>query len=388
MKNILFSFLYISVSMPIAFLLLGLPLILQLEGFSSVQIGLFQLAGLPYIFVFLFAPIVDGLSFKNNHYKKWIFILGIVYTSVLLYISFLSIKDDYYLVFTFMMLVVLFSTFLEIPLNALAVKSFKKGERTTAASFKSASYFISAILGNGIIIIIYNHYSWKTTFICMSLFFLVSMLSLIFIKESQRSNTKASLPYKEIIRFFKQKDILNWILILSFYFVFISPVWMFMKPYLLTKGFSPDTVALLVGVYGGIIGSLGSLSTVLFKKYFSNKTLLIIFTCVNIFVMLLFVFIEKFDLSQTIYILLITIMTISMAVASAILFSYMMTYTRSEYRAIDYSVQNSLFSFTRMIFAVLAGVIIQYFSYLVLFIFSGLGMFLVLIILYFYKERN
>ncbi len=271
-KNILFVVLYSSFLAPFLFFMLGLPMILQIKGFSSSLIGIFQIVGLPAVIKFLLSPPIDTYVFKKNHYKKWILGIGIVYSILLFTLSFLSLENNFYIVFLFVMLTTFISTFIDIPLNALAIKVFTKEERLQAGSYKSSSYFIAGILGGGVFLLFYNHLGWSNTFIIMSLLVLSSLFILVFIKESDEEVKKEKISLKSIGSFFKQKDISIWIFILAFYFAFISAVWIFMKPYLISKGIKADEVAIYVGIYGSIIGFISSLLASIILRKLSKKS--------------------------------------------------------------------------------------------------------------------
>ena len=187
----------------------------------------------------------------------------------------------------------LVSTFIDIPLNALAIKFFVKDERITAASYKSSSYFIAGILGGGIFLLFYNHIGWKNTFMIMSLMVLISLIILTFINESNEKSEEEKVSFKTIFSFFKQDKIGIWVFILSFYFACISAVWIFTKPYLISKGIGPDEVAIYVGIYGSIVGFIGGIIASIIAKKLTKKTILITFAFFNAIAILIFILIYK-----------------------------------------------------------------------------------------------
>lgn len=381
-KNILFSILFTAILTPMIFFVMGLPMILQIKGFDASLIGIFQLAGLPMIFKFLMSPPIDKIVFEKKHYKKWTFYIGILYILLLTIISFLSLENSIYPVFIAILITAFISTFMDIPLNALAIKTFTKEQSLSAGSYKISAYSIASLLGGGIFLLVFNHLGWNLTFILMALLVLFSLIALYFIEENDEIIYVEKISSKNIITFFKQKDIGIWIFILSFYFVSISALWVFMKPYLIHKGVKPDDVAIWVGIYGSFIAILGGALSNYIGKKFSKKNLLIIFMFFNIFSTSLLIFIEQYNLTFYYLIISVTFIALAIALSSAIIFSMIMDYSRKESRAIDYSVQSSIFSFTRIISAVIAGIIVSNFGFDKMFIFELFCLVLVTFVIY------
>lgn len=381
-KNILFSILFTAILTPMIFFVMGLPMILQIKGFDASMIGIFQLAGLPMIFKFLMSPPIDKIVFEKKHYKKWTFYIGILYILLLTIISFLSLENSIYTVFIAILITAFISTFMDIPLNALAIKTFTKEQSLSAGSYKISAYSMASLLGGGIFLLVFNHLGWNLTFILMALLVLFSLIALYFIEENDEIIYVEKISSKNIITFFKQKDVGIWIFILSFYFVSISALWVFMKPYLIHKGVKPDDVAIWVGIYGSFIAILGGALSNYIGKKFSKKSLLIIFMFFNIFSTSLLIFIEQYNLTFYYLIISVTFIALAIALSSAIIFSMIMDYSRKESRAIDYSVQSSIFSFTRIISAVIAGIIVSNFGFDKMFIFELFCLVLVTFVIY------
>ncbi|MBL3520474.1 MFS transporter [Arcobacter lanthieri] len=381
-KNILFSILFTSILTPMIFFVMGLPMILQIKGFDASLIGLFQLAGLPMVFKFLMSPPIDKIVFEKKHYKKWTFYIGIAYIILLLIVSFLSLEENIYYVFIAILLTAFISTFMDIPLNALAIKTFKKEERISAGSYKISAYSTASLLGGGVFLLIFNHLGWNLTFILMACFIIFSLFALYFIEEDDEIVNTEKISLKSIITFFKQKDISIWVFILSFYFVPISALWVFMKPYLISKGIKPDDVAIYVGIYGSFIAILGGALSNYIGKKFSKKALLILFMFFNILSTSILIFIEFYNLTFYYLIICVTFIALAIALSSAIIFSMIMDYSRKESRAIDYSIQSSIFSFTRIISAIIAGIIVSNFGFEKMFIFELCCIILITFIIY------
>ena len=271
----------------------------------------------------------------------------------------------------------------------MAIKIFKEEERFNASTYKVAAYSIAAMLGSGVFLLFYNHLAWRNTFLLMAFMLLVSLYVLNFIQEPDALIKEEKVSLKNSIGFFKQKNITIWIFILGFYFAFISAIWVFMKPYLISKGIKADDIAIYVGIYGSLVGFLGALLISKFANNFSKKTLLLSFIVFNIISTAILIYIEQAELTLFSLIFSITFIALSISLSSSIIFTLIMDYARKETRAIDYSIQASFFSLTRIISAVIAGLIISKYNFETMFIVEGLGMVIVCIVIYkFYQSKK
>ncbi|MCV6607295.1 MAG: MFS transporter [Campylobacterales bacterium] len=383
-NNLLFGTLFTSFSTPFIFFMMGLPMILQMKGFEGSFIGFFQLIGIPTVIKFLLSQPIDRIVFNKNHYKKWVYLISIVYILLLIFISFLSLDENIYVVFGAIFVTALISTFLDIPLNALTIKVFNKSDRISAGSYKISGFFLAGLLGGGVFLLVYNHLGWQSTFLIMAGMVGLSLISLSYIDENNEKIEEKRVSFKTILSFFTQKDIGIWVFILSFYFAFISAVWIFMKPYLISKGMKPDDVAIYVGIYGGTIGFIGGIVTSEIGKRFSKKTLLITFMGFNILSVLVLITTEYLNLTVEYFLLAITFTALAIALSSAIIFSMIMDYSRSSSRGIDYSIQASLFALTRIISAIIGGILVSSIGFGGMFIVEMFCMIILLVFIFKY----
>ncbi|SMC97347.1 Na+/melibiose symporter [Desulfocicer vacuolatum DSM 3385] len=384
--NIRFGILYLSVATPVVFFMGGIPVVLQLKGVDPSFIGLFQLVGLPAVIKFLLSPVVDRFFLGRNHYKKWIGLAGLLYAITLYGIGTLSVSDNFYILFFVILFATLLSTFIDIPLNALSIKVFSKHDRIAASGYKTSAYFLSGISGSGMSLLLYNHFGWSCTFSVLSAGVLLSLASLFFIKENDEPLQVHKVSFSTILSFFTQPGIGIWLFILAFYFAFILSVWVFIKPYLITKGLNADDVAIYIGFYGSSVGFVGGMVASRIGKYLTKRRILIYFGYFNMFSILILIFMEQYYFSIFFVIAVITFISIAIALTSTIVFSLIMDYSRGDSKGIDYAVQSSLSSIVRMIFTVAAGFLISSFGYTTMFCIGMIGTALVVYVVYrFYK---
>lgn len=378
--NLLFMILFVANIAPIIFFMLSLPMILQTLGFESSMIGFFQLIGLPIVLKFLFSPFIDRFGFIKNHYKNWIFIFGFIYALLLTIIGFFDLKTQFFELFILIGAASFISTLFDIPINSLAIKVFRSNETKMAGAYKITAYFIAGLLGGGIFLLFYNHFGWQNTMFAMVILVIFSIFSSLFIKESKESKeTKiAQLHVKEILGFFRQKNIKIWLFILAFYFSFISSIWTYMKPYLIIKELAANEVAFLVGIYGGVIGVVAGVVASKINYLLSTRQILLMFSVLNLTSILTLILGEIFGFNYFFILFSVSLASSCVSFSSSIVFALMMDYSRSRLKASDYGLQSSIMSFFRIIFALIAGILVSNFGYLSMFITYFLGICLVI----------
>lgn len=372
-KNVMFGVLYLSFATPYVFFVGGIPAVMQIEGFDASFIGLFQLVGLPSVIKFLLSPVIDRFRFKKQHYKKWIAFFGMVYVATLYGLSTLSLSEHFYTVFMVILFATLLYTFIDIPLNALSIKVFSAEDRIAASGYKTSAYFLSGVLGSGILLIVYNHLGWHCTFCLAAAWVFLSLSLLFFIEENDEPVKGQSVSFSTILTFFRQPNMGIWLFILTFYFTFILSVWMFIKPYLIMKGLSTDEVAFYVGIYGSSVGFLGGMLASHLGKYLSKRQSLIYFALCMMVSILILIFLETYSFTILGVLAAITFISVSMAFSTTVVFSLIMDYSRQASMGVDYAVQSSLTSIVRILFTIGAGFLISNFGYGTLFCMGLLG---------------
>ena len=94
---VLFS-LYIAQSIPMSFFSTVIPVIMRQEKYSLESIGLLQLVKLPWIFKFLWAPLVDSNARSTKQIKSLIIFSELFYAVVILSIGLFDLQTDFKLI--------------------------------------------------------------------------------------------------------------------------------------------------------------------------------------------------------------------------------------------------------------------------------------------------
>ena len=158
----LFTFfcLYIAQSIPMSFFSTVLPVIMRQQDFSLETIGALQLLKLPWILKFLWSPVVDRSTYRLSDFKRWIFSSELIYASIILAVSFLDFQATPYLIIGLVILSFIASATQDIATDSLLVLSFSKKDKSLANSMQSMGNFAGAMVGGGILLLLYHKTGW------------------------------------------------------------------------------------------------------------------------------------------------------------------------------------------------------------------------------------
>lgn len=379
-----FGWMNFMLAIPGIYLLLGLPLTMREYGWSGMEIGLFQLAGLPAVLKFLLALPVQRFSPGKRHYSNWVLLLVLPLVVLLYQISDPEILAHRIPLFLLALAISLLATWADIPLNALVVKLLPRSEQMRAGSIRSMALFLGAIVGSGVMLVLQGLWGWEAPFFLMLAGLLVGLLLICLLNEDKHSTVAAGsiLPHQPLIDFsgfFRQPEARLWTLLLMTSFPFVGAAWLYMKPLLLDFGVKAQDVAWLVGVGGGVIGAIASLLSGRLVRYLGIAraipcyllTALLALSALTLAVVLKW---DQLWLMSTIF-----LVAVAMGGISSLMFGLMMFFTRNERRAADYGLQASLFVLTRLTVPIMAGILLDRGGYSLMLITLCCGVLAVLI---------
>ncbi len=262
----------------------GLPLALTgvaLQGWlvhsniNIVTIGMLGLVAQPYIFKFLWAPLVDKYAFPFlGHRTGWIFAMQ---WALILTIVAISISDPWrtpYLFAFFALAIAFFSATQDIAFDAYRTELLTESERGIGSVIYVYGYRIALLVSGGGSLILSTYISWEVTYLFMGLLLAICSVVTIFANENKREFNKiltlkqtAIEPFREFIT---RNNAILLILLLMTYKIGEAFAFALTTPFLIqTLQFTPQEVgviskamgliAMLAGlsIGGGLINKLG-----------------------------------------------------------------------------------------------------------------------------------
>lgn len=358
LHHAMFGWINFALTAPSIYLWLGLPLIMRQHGWSGTDIGLFQLAGLPAVFKMLLALPVERWPSSRRAYKAWAWLTGGGYLLALLALAAGGTDSDKGLLFALILTTALFATWMDIPVNALAIKLLPPSERPRAGGIRSAATFSGAIVGGGVMLLLQQALGWAAPFLALAACLFTALAMIAAVPEGSEPATipirQRPSPCGHWAGFFRQPGGRIWAVLLLGYYPFVAAAWIYLKPLLLDHGFAPAQVAWIAGVGGGALGALASLATGCVRRERLAHALPAS-AAANVAALAFLGAVAWQGAAAAWLIAASALLALAIGVASALVFALMMEFARSECRAADYGLQASLFTLGRLAILPVAG---------------------------------
>ncbi|MEI6142799.1 MAG: MFS transporter [Mariniphaga sp.] len=280
---VLFS-LYIAQSVPMSFFSTVVPVIMRQEHYSLQSIGLLQLVKLPWIFKFLWAPLIDRKASNLGQYRKWIFSTELFYAIVILSIGMLNLQFDFKLIVWLMVIAFVASATQDIATDAYAILIMKHEERSFGNSMQSAGSFIGALAGSGVMLIVYHYFGWRMLLIALAAFAMIAVVPLLLYRKRQPVVEKKGSPIKmkDIYLFFALPGMGKRVILLVFYYSGIIGILTMLKPYLVDLGYSVKEIGFMSGIAGTSVAAISALLAGFLINKMGRRNSLIGFSLISI----------------------------------------------------------------------------------------------------------
>lgn len=355
LRHVLFGLINFALTAPGIYLWIGLPLVMRQHGWSGAEIGVFQLAGLPAVLKLFLALPVQHWRPRRRPHVRWVWLTGGCYLISLLALAALNVDASKTALFALTLSASLFSTWADIPVNALAIQLFPPAERPLAGSIRSAVTFAGAIVGGGVMLLMEQALGWSAPFFLLAGFLVFALALLGFVDEGDAAPTPERVsPFAGWSGFFRQTNAGTWAILLIAYYPPVAVAWIYLKPLLLDHGFPAGEVAWIAGIGGSALGALTSLAAGFLPRRWLAAALPWS-AAINALAVALLAMAAAQASSGAWLLAAAALLAIAMGVASSLAFALMMEFARSGRHAADYGLQSSIFTFGRVVAAALAG---------------------------------
>jgi MFS transporter, PAT family, beta-lactamase induction signal transducer AmpG len=201
-KTVLFTFLYASEGAPIGFIWWALPTLLRSKGVEiDVITSLTAVLILPWVFKFLWAPLIDTFRSDKWGLKQWIISSQIVMGLSFIPILFIDPLYDFQIFAALLFIHAFFAATQDVSIDALAINYVPQNERGKINGFMQAGMLTGrSIFGGGTILLV-EFAGWNFVIIMMIIFIWFSLLLVLFVKEPQKSKQAS---FNEFIKTFSQ----------------------------------------------------------------------------------------------------------------------------------------------------------------------------------------
>lgn len=361
--QLLFGWLNLALAVPSIYLMFGMPLVMRQYGWSGTEIGLFQLAGLPAVFKFLLAVPVQRVRLGKGHLVHWMVLLGAALLVLYWLIGRQNLIEQRMPLFVMTFAISIIATWMDIPLNALAVQWLPRSEQLRAGSIRSAALFLGAIIGGGAMLLIQARLGWQAPFLIMGVALVIGVVPLLVLRRRLQPVEPASAAPSGFVAdwmsFFSQPAARQWTWLLLTAFPFIGAAWLYLKPLLLDQGMPMQEVAWVVGIAGGATGAVFSLLGGRLLSVLGTARAILLYLLAALLALVLLTVTVWLRLGPAWLIASALCLAASMGAVSALMFGLTLFFSRRQRTASDYGLQSSLFVITRLAAPVAAGLLLD-----------------------------
>jgi MFS transporter, PAT family, beta-lactamase induction signal transducer AmpG len=191
-------------------------------GLDIRTIGIFSLVGLPYLFKFLWAPLLDRyLPPILGRRRGWILIYQVCLAVAIAVMGFCSPTKELFVLGVLAVLVASLSASQDIVIDAYRVDTIPVSERGLAAAAQSFGYRSGAMLAGAVLVLIAAHLGWRFAFLMVATLMAATTLGTLWAPEpevpGQPPRTLADAVFHPLRALFSQKGAFGFILLVLLY---------------------------------------------------------------------------------------------------------------------------------------------------------------------------
>jgi PAT family beta-lactamase induction signal transducer AmpG len=175
---------YLTEGAPIGFIWWAMPTLLRKENVAIDSItSLIAILVLPWIFKFIWAPLIDSFRNEKRGYKFWIFISQLLMGASLLPLIFIPAQNNFFVWGLFLFIHSFAAASQDVSIDAMVINVIAKNERGKLNGFMNAGMLIGrSIFGGGTLIIGYA-LGLNYMLILLATIIFSTMLLLLFVDE-------------------------------------------------------------------------------------------------------------------------------------------------------------------------------------------------------------
>ncbi|MEA4975048.1 MAG: MFS transporter [Paludibacter sp.] len=352
----LFS-LYIAQSIPMSFFSTVVPVIMRQEQYSLESIGLLQLVKLPWIFKFLWAPLVDNHANNRKQIRRWIILSELFYAGVILSISLFSLQTDFTLIVVLMILAFIASATQDIATDIFAIRILRPEEKAVGNGIQSGGSFIGSLFGTGVLLLAYHYLGWQYLLWILAAFVIFAIVPLYVYRPGSDLSVekKRRVNLTDIFSFFKEKLARKRLLVLIFYYSGLIGILAMLKPYMVDLGYNVKEIGFMSGIVGTAVAAIAALLGGYIVKFIGRKTAAYVFALLNLSVGVFFYLISMHTPSLFELYAGICLLWGAYGLSTVVIYTTSMDAVRPSSAGTDFTVQIVVTHLSSMLIAVFSG---------------------------------
>ena len=258
-------FMGFSSGLPLFILYQLVPGWLRSEGVSLTEIGLFSLIGIPYVWKFVWAPLMDRYSLPVlGRRRSWMLLTQVLLLFSIAGFGFVDPIMNIWSVAYLAAAVAFFSASQDIVLDAYRRELLPEHELGLGNSIHVQAYRLSGLVPGSLAFILADHISWQSVFLIVAAFMLICIFLSLTIKELNNTlqapktlRQAVVLPFRDFIN---RKGIKSALQILAFLFLYKlgdSMATALQTPFFIDLGFTKTEIGVVAKTASLIAMTIG-----------------------------------------------------------------------------------------------------------------------------------
>lgn len=343
------------------------PAWLRVEGVGLAEIGFFTLVQLPYVWKFLWSPVMDRytLPFLGRR-RGWMLVTQLALMLSIAAMGFLQPALSIWTVAYLAAAMAFFSASQDIVLDAYRRELLPDVELGLGNTIHVQAYRLSGLVPGALALILADHMAWHYVFVVVALFMLVGVMLTLFIKEAVSEpsppKTLVDAVIDPFVEFFNRKGIGSGLLILAFLVLYKlgdSMATALQTPFFIDVGFTLTqigSVAKTAGLIAAIVGGLGG--GLIMIKLGINRALWL-FGIVQITSILGFALLSVVGINLWLLGLVVAFEYLGVGLGSAAFVAFMARTTNPVFAATQFALFSALTAVPRTVIGAFTGVMVE-----------------------------
>jgi MFS transporter, PAT family, beta-lactamase induction signal transducer AmpG len=362
-------FLGFSSGLPLALTAGTLQAWLTIDHISTVAIGAFGLVGLPYVYKFIWSPLMDRYipPFLGRR-RGWMLIAQLALVFSIAAMALIQPEIHPLVMFTLALLTAFCSASQDIALDAYRTDLLLPEERGLGAAMNVSGYRIAMLVSGALALVMATYIGWKNTYLIISMLMVVGILATWFGPEIGKvTDIPVSLrdaivePFRE---FMSRKSAVLILLFIILYKLGDAFTLSLSSTFLL-RGLHFSLIdvatvnkfgALLATIVGAILGGLLMVRLKLFKS-------LLLFGVFQAISILTYMWLAIVGKSYALMVVAIVLENLCGGMGTAAFVALLMALCDSRYTATQFALLSALAAIGRVFVGPIAGMMVEHFGW-------------------------
>lgn len=337
-------------------------------GISTLTIGFLSLVGQPYLYKFLWAPLLDRYQIPRltGRRRGWMLVLQIALVFAIFAMAVCNPKQQTGLLAGLALLTAFLSASLDIVLDAYRTDILEPLQRGVGASLYVAGARMGMLLSGGIALIIAGYLGWHVTYALMAGLMGIGCFSACIAKEPASTVQTPSLHWwdtlvKPLLEMRQRPHLLTIMVFIVLYKLGDALVSALSMTFFLRQlHFSLTEVGLIYKGIGFVAILIGTLSAGLLLRYVSLYRSLWFFGVLQAATVLIFMLLSMLGKRYDIFVITIAAEQFAVGGATTVLVAFLMSLCDHRYTATQYALLSAVSAIARIMAGPLAGVLLLY----------------------------